>query len=291
MLAGRDLTILSLLKVFRGCIALTWALTLGEAGLTALIPLYIGFAIDGLLGGSPRALWHLAGLLAALVALGVARRLYDTRAYGTIRVELGKAQVARSAALPVSALNARLDMGRELVDFLEDTLPGAMAAAVQFAVSIAVLFAFAPELACAAGAAALAMAAVYALFHRRFFRLNGQLNQQTERQVGVLEKRAPMAALAHLRRLRRFEVQLSDAEAILYGAVFALLLGLILFNLWFAAAMITVTAGAVFSIVSYSWDFAEASLSLPVTLQTWSRLAEITARLNPSAAAGRPAGA
>ncbi|KIC21377.1 MULTISPECIES: ABC transporter six-transmembrane domain-containing protein [unclassified Leisingera] len=280
MLAGRGLTLLSLLTVFKGRIALTWALTLGEAALTALVPLFIGFAIDGLLGETPRALWHLAGLLAALVALGVTRRLYDTRAYGTIRVELGKAQAARSAALPVSALNARLDMGRELVDFLEDTLPSAMAAGVQFAVSITVLFAFAQQLALAALAAAFGMAAVYALFHRRFFRLNGQLNQQTERQVGVLEKRAQGSTLAHLRRLRRFEVQLSDAEAILYGAVFALLLALILFNLWFAAAMMTVTAGAVFSIVAYSWDFAEASLSLPVTLQTWSRLSEITARLN-----------
>ncbi|MEW2912610.1 ABC transporter six-transmembrane domain-containing protein [Leisingera sp. JC11] len=286
MLADRGLTLLSLLTVFKGRIALTWALTLGEAALTALVPLFIGFAIDGLLGENPRALWHLAGLLAALVALGVTRRLYDTRAYGTIRVELGKAQAARSAALPVSALNARLDMGRELVDFLEDTLPSAMAAGVQFAVSITVLFAFAQQLALAALAAAFGMAAVYALFHRRFFRLNGQLNQQAERQVGVLEKRAPQATLAHLRRLRRFEVQLSDAEAVLYGAVFALLLALVLFNLWFAAAMMTVTAGAVFSIVAYSWDFAEASLSLPVTLQTWSRLSEITNRLNRATVPG-----
>ncbi len=280
MLAGRGLTLLSLLTVFKGRIALTWALTLGEAALTALIPLFIGFAIDGLLGGSPRALWHLAGLLAALVALAVVRRLYDTRAYGTVRIELGRAQAARSAALPVSALNARLEMGRELVDFLEDTLPSAMAAGVQIAVSITVLYAFAPQLAFAALGAAIGMAAVYTLFHRRFFRLNGQLNQQTERQVGVLEKRAPQATLVHLQRLRRFEVKLSDAEAILYGAVFALLLALLLFNLWFAAAIMTVTAGAVFSIVAYTWDLAEASLSLPVTLQTWSRLAEITIRLN-----------
>ncbi|MCB4458440.1 ABC transporter six-transmembrane domain-containing protein [Leisingera sp. McT4-56] len=280
MLAGRDLTILSLLKVFRGRIALTWALTLGEAVLTTLIPLFIGFAIDGLLGGSIHELWFLAGVLAALIALGVLRRLYDTRAYGTIRVELGEAQAARSASLPVSALNARLDMGRELVDFLEETLPSAMASGVQFAVSALVLFAFAPQLAMASLIAAFGMAAVYALFHRRFFRLNGQLNQQTERQVNVLEKRFQKATLAHLQRLRRFEVQLSDAEAVLYGAVFAILLTLILFNLWFAAAVMAVTAGAIFSIVAYSWDFAEAALSLPVTLQTWSRLSEITSRLN-----------
>lgn len=281
MLAGHDLTVFSLLKLFRGRVTMTWVLTFGEAALAALIPLFIGLAIDGLLGGSSRALWHLASVLAALTAIGVARRLYDTRVYGTIRVELGKAQVARSAALPVSALNARLDMGRELVDFLEDTLPGAVASAVQFAVSIAVLFAYAPQLALAAAAAALAMAVVYAFFHHRFYRLNGQLNQQAERQVGVLERRTMPGALAHLTRLRRFEVQLSDAEAVLFGVVFVFLLALILFNLWLAAAVLSVSAGAVFAIVSYSWDFAEASLSVPVTLQTWSRLSEISNRLNP----------
>ena len=226
MLADRGLTFLSLLTVFKGRIALTWALTLGEAALTALVPLFIGFAIDRPAGRkSPRPVASCGPAGPRWLRLASPAGSMIPAPTAPSAVELGKAQAARSAALPVSALNARLDMGRELVDFLEDTLPSAMAAGVQFAVSITVLFAFAQQLALAALAAAFGMAAVYALFHRRFFRLNGQLNQQTERQVGVLEKRAQGSTLAHLRRLRRFEVQLSDAEAILYGAVFALLPG------------------------------------------------------------------
>lgn len=280
MLTGRDLTVAALLSVFRGRVSLTWGMILAETALMALIPLFIGFAIDGLLAGNMLELWQLAGLMAALIAIAVIRRVYDTRVYGTIRVELGRAQAARSKDLAISALNARLGMGRELVDFLEETLPQAMAAGVQVLISVVILYAFSPVLALAGGVAAFAMAAIYALFHRRFYRLNGALNQQTERQVSILGKREATPTLSHLMRLRRLEVRLSDTEAVLYGAIFIVLLGLILFNLWFATTELSSTVGSIFSIVSYSWEFVESALALPITLQTWSRLSEITRRLN-----------
>lgn len=280
MFANRDLTIATLLRVFTGRISLTWAMILAETSLMALIPLFIGFAIDGLLAGSLVELWRLAGIMAALICVAVIRRLYDTRVYGTVRVELGREQASRSAELPVSALNARLAMGRELVDFLEQTLPDAMAAAVQLTISVIVLYAFAPELALAGGGAAMAMLVIYALFHRRFFRLNGALNGQVEKQVSVLEKRSKRPTAVHLMRVRQHEVRLSDTEAVLYGAIFIVLLGLILFNLWFATTQLTITVGTVFSIISYSWEFIESALALPVTLQSWSRLSEIMRRLN-----------
>ncbi len=280
MLTGQRLTIGTLLRVFRGRIVLTWAMILAETSLMALIPLFIGFAIDGLLAGALQELWTLTGIMAALIVVAVIRRVYDTRIYGTVRVELGLEQAARSAALPVSALNARLGMGRELVDFLEHTLPEAMAAAVQLVIAVVVLYAFAPTLALAGGAAALAMVLIYALFHHRFYRLNGALNQQVEKQVSVLEGRKTRPIRAHLMQLRRHEVRLSDAEAVLYGAIFIVLLGLIVFNLWFATTRLEITVGTIFSIISYSWEFVESALALPVTLQSWSRLSEIMRRLN-----------
>ena len=41
-----------------------------------------------------------------------------------------------------------------------------------------------------------------------------------------------------------------------------------------------ITAGRIFSIVTYSWEFVESALVLPLTLQSWSRLAEIINRTN-----------
>ena len=122
-LSGHDLSIPSLLKVFGGRVALTWGMILAETALMAMVPLFIGFAIDGLLSGSMREFWQLAAIAAGLVATSMVRRIYDTRIYGTLRVEFGKVQVQRGKGQTVSTLNARLGMGRELVDFLEETLP------------------------------------------------------------------------------------------------------------------------------------------------------------------------
>ncbi|MEM8590971.1 MAG: ABC transporter six-transmembrane domain-containing protein [Pseudomonadota bacterium] len=281
MLAERPLTLRTLLRSFPGRIALTWVMTLGETALLTLVPLFIGFAIDGLLAGGMRELWNFTGLFGTLIAVSVLRRVYDTRVYGLIRVEMGKAQVARGASLPISTLNAQLGMGRELVEFLEETLPMVMTGAVQLITAIVILFTYAPALAGAAGLAALVVLIIYSLFHRAFFRLNAALNAQTERQVGILELRSTRPALAHFMRLRRAEVRISDTEAALYGLVFVVLLAAILFNLWYATTVIAVSTGAIFAIVSYSWDFVDGTLTLPMTLQNWTRLSEIMARLNP----------
>ncbi len=280
MLVNHKLTIATLLRVFRGRIILTWAMILCETGLMALMPLLIGRAIDGLMADQLGAFWQLCGLMAALIAISVLRRLYDTRVYGTIRVELGNAQARRSQTLPISAQNARLGMGRELVDFLEHLLPEAMAAAVQLVIAIIVLYVMSPWLALACGVVTMVVMAIYGLFHRRFYQLNNGLNQQLEAQVSVIEQRRSRPFHAHLLKLRRLEVGLSDTESLLYGSVFIFLLGLVLFSLWYATTQLEASIGTIFSIISYSWEFVDSALALPATLQSWTRLSEIMQRLN-----------
>jgi hypothetical protein len=55
---------------------------------------------------------------------------------------------------------------------------------------------------------------------------------------------------------------------------------MILFNLRIATALPDVTAGILFSVISYSWEYVESALALPVTLQSWTRLSEIMCRIN-----------
>jgi len=52
------------------------------------------------------------------------------------------------------------------------------------------------------------------------------------------------------------------------------------FILWFGAALLDATAGFIFSIVHYSWPYVESLVMLPLTLQSLSRLREITYRIN-----------
>ena len=283
MLNEGPLTVLALLRAFRWRIPLTWLLILCETALTALVPLFIGFAIDGLLASDTQALFQLIVVLTVLIVVSVIRRAYDTRVFGTVRVEMGKAQAARAANLPISTLNARLGMGRELADFLEADLPLAMTSFVQLIISLIVLYIFDPMLALAGASSVAIMLVIYSLSHARFYRLNGQLNQQTEQQVGILETRKPQRLMTHLTRLRGIEVRISDTESIIYGGIFVVLLGLVVFNLWYATANLSITSGTIFSIVTYSWELVDAALAFPMALQGWSRLSEIMQRINQKA--------
>ena len=290
MPGNRPLDVALLFHRFRWRIVLTWLFVLVENLLLALLPLFIGRAIDALLGREPGALWEISIVMGALIAVSIGRRIYDTRAYGTMRVWFGSELVRRLADRPVSKVNARLDMSREMVDFLEGYVPEFMTAVVQVLVSILILWHFEARLGISAVCVIVALAVVYGLFHRRFYRLNGHLNAQRERQVTVLERRRHGSLIAHLKRLRHGEVRLSDTDAVLYGAIFAAMFAFVLTNLWFASTMPTMTAGTIFAILSYSWELVESGTTLPAVLQQWTRLSEIRDRINETPKSAAPVG-
>ncbi|MFT6032069.1 MAG: ABC-type bacteriocin/lantibiotic exporter with double-glycine peptidase domain [Arenicella sp.] len=278
--AERHLGLGLLFRHFRGRIAITWLFVLVENTLLALLPLFLGRAIDALLEAQTGALWEISIVMGALLVVSLVRRIYDTRVYGTMRVWFGSELVKRSSERSVSKMNARLDMGREMVDFLELHLPELVTASVQMVVSIAILWHFHVNLGVSAFAAIIVLVVIYGLMHRRFYRLNSHLNAQKERQVTALESHRPTSLAGHLKRLRKSEVHLSDADAVLYGSIFAAMFAFVLTNLWFASMIPSVTAGAIFAILSYSWELVESGTTLPAVLQQWTRLSEIRNRIN-----------
>lgn len=274
------LSIGTLFRAFWGKILVTWCITLVETAILVLLPLLMGRSIDGLMVGDWEAFTQLLMAMGTILVVATARRFYDTRAYGTMRVELGKALVERSKDSPVSVTNARVLMGRELVDFLETQAPQSMVALVQVIVTVSVLLSFHSTLALSAGLATLGILVIYGLASKSFFEINGALNERSEEQVSALESRDLKQVAQHFLGLRKQEVRLSDAEAIVYGLIFTVLLAMLAFNLWFAASRSGASAGEIFSIVTYSYEFVESSVALPILLQTLTRLGEITERIN-----------
>ncbi|MEM7123526.1 MAG: ABC transporter six-transmembrane domain-containing protein [Pseudomonadota bacterium] len=270
----------AIFRTFRRRIAKTWGIVLVENVLLALIPLLIGFSIDGPLAGRLDELAMLGGVLALLGVIGVARRIYDTRVYGTIRVHLGFSLHHRNTGLRVSARNARLGMSRELVDFLEKDVPELITAIVQVIISLTVLAVFDPRLGLASAIVLVAMIGFYACFHGSFYRFAANMNERHERQVDVLDGGSKLGVFRHLRGLRGIEVSVSDTEAYLYGGMFLMQIAFVIFNLYVGAQLPAVTAGMIFSIATYSWEYVDAALRLPMALQSWSRLSEITKRIN-----------
>jgi len=278
MQATIDLTYI--LKQFTGKIAVTWTIVLLENVMIAVVPLFVGLTIDGLLAGRMEELGWLVAILVALGVFAVGRRIYDTRAYGSIRLHLGSELHRRNAGMQVSKGSARIDMSRELVDFLEQEAPALITAIVQIFVSLAILTYFDLHLGLSSILVVIGMLLVYACFHQSFYRFNARLNEQKERQVDVLAEGGRLGVFKHLKALRRHEVSISDTEAILYGGIFLLQIGFIAFNLFRGARIDGVTAGQIFAIATYSWEYVEAALMLPIALQNWSRLSEISSRIN-----------
>ncbi len=275
-----NISLLTIIRAFWVRIAITWLIVFVENILIALIPLVIGLSIDGLLKGSTNQLFFLSAILILLVAVAFIRRLYDTRVYGTIRLKLGINLHQRNSELKISKRSARLDMSRELVDFLEQDVPKLITAVIQISVSLSVLAFFDIRLGLSAVVAVIGMITVYACFHRRFYRFNANFNEQRERQVDVLDAGIKLGVFRHLRALRRSEVAISDTEAVVYGGIFLLQIAFISYNLYIGAQLPGITAGKIFSIATYSWEFIDAALLFPMALQSWSRLSEITNRIN-----------
>lgn len=284
MLNERKVNLRTLITGNRRRVSATWCLVLVENLLLASIPLFIGLTIDGLQEGKIDDLISLFVVLMLLTLISVARRVYDTRVYGAMKVALGLHVDRLNHALPLSVRSARLDMSRELVDFLEHQVPQLITSMTQIVVSLVVLTSFGGDLALSAMGVTLAMLLLYGCFHRTFYRLNQALNAQVERQVSLLERssRFYLALPKHLSLLRRWEVKQSDTEAVLYGLIFAAISVFIVGNLWLAARLDGLTVGTIFSIVTYSWEYIGAALILPEALQGFTRLNEITARINNS---------
>ncbi len=285
MFEDRPLTLRTLLRLFWFKITVTWSLTLLETALWVILPLLLGFTIDGLLERDFGPFWQMCLILGLLVVVAVLRQLIDTRIFGTMRVELSQVLADRNKGLSVSALNARVLMARELVDYLEQEMPILMAAVVQLVASVVILFTYHWALALSAIVAGGGMLFIYGKFHGRFFRLNRAINARAEKQVRILETRTGPAFGRHLRLLRHWEVRLSDTEALVYGLIYAVLMLLVVFNLGFTALVMAASAGAIFAIVTYSWEFMDAAFNLPEALQQWSRLSEIIERINKAAPA------
>ncbi|MEM6386706.1 MAG: ABC transporter six-transmembrane domain-containing protein [Pseudomonadota bacterium] len=107
-----------LLPAFWWRVTIKWSLMLNETAFFAIMPLLLNLTIDGLLADDWTSFGYLVTALAVLLIVATGRRIYDTRDYCTMRVELGKAQVARSENDTESVSNARVLLGREMIYFL-----------------------------------------------------------------------------------------------------------------------------------------------------------------------------
>lgn len=283
-----DTSVFRLLGRYRWRVALTMALVLIEAAAWLLFPLFIGFAVDGLVDDDLTGVIALAALGLGALTVGSLRRLYDTRTYSRLYEEVASETVEREreAGSPVTSMSARANLLREMVEFLENSMPELVNGVIGVVGALVILIAIDTGVFLASLGLLMLVLLVYGLTGRLNLRFNAGYNDELERQVDSLASDAT-SAKGHFHRLMRWNIRLSDLETANYAVIF---LGVVALMFYAPIALVTgdAQAGAVIAALMYVLQYIEGLLTLPLYAQQAIRLAEISKRLTEPAGSLAP---
>ena len=279
------------IRPFRGRIGVTYGLTVIETMFELLYPFAAGLAIDGLLSGDGWvSLMPLAVLWAAHIGTGAFRQLYDTRLFTRIYGMIASAMIHRQrlGGISTSEVAARSDMARELTEFLEYEVPEAATSLVTLVGSVLMLFLY--DLVAGAIMAALLVPVIgiNIVYGRRALRLTVKLNDRSEREVDAIADGRRDRVRSHFRAIARWRVLLSNAQVSAWSLVEFLCLGAVMLVLLRATADPTLQAGAIFAVLVYALNVADAVDSLPDIVEQIARLVDIKRRLEHANASAEP---
>jgi len=284
--AAISLTHTAIARRYAWPIAGTLVLLAGENIVMVVAPYLLGDAIDGLLATDTGALW-IFGLVSLVgLAIGILRRVYDTRAYGRIYREMATETIAKELRheAPVSQMTARANFVSEFVEYFEIMLPAALTSAVMLLGSIVMLGIISPVLCLGTIAVSVAVALVFFLSKRRIANWNSGLNDEMEQQVDLLSRREVTLASSHFAAIVRWRIRLSDLEARNFGLTYLFAIALIVMAVYVLIAVDGKSAGQAFAALTYVLGFTDSMIILPYTYQQFLRTSEIGSRLQSNGA-------
>lgn len=272
----------TILKTYSGRISMTFAILIVEHLLLLLEPFVIGMAINGLTQQAWQGVYLFLGLEVSIILVGVARRLYDTRAYGGIYREIGQNISANAIETheDLSPAIGRADLLQEVVDFFENELPMAVGSAISIIGALIMLLVLSPYVGGVALMSALAIGAIFVLSRNRIRSLNALVNNELEARARLFMARERKPLLAHFTQLVGHRVSLSDLEARNFGLSYLFVVLLIAFALYQSVAVSQSAIGDVFAVLTYAAQFAEGVIILPLMYQQYVRTSEITGRIS-----------
>ncbi|MEM7347787.1 MAG: ABC transporter six-transmembrane domain-containing protein, partial [Chloroflexota bacterium] len=264
---------------WRGLFTLT--LVIVEALLSLLFPLFIGFAINGLLNQLYGGLINLAALGLLMLMIGSLRRGYDTRSYAHIYQIISNEMVKReqSKKSSVSTINARATLLTEFVEFLENSVPMIVENFVGIFGVLAIIFSLNRNIFWACLAIFVLIVVVYTLSGRKNFHFNANYNNQLEKQVTTLATEDKTTIETHFRELMRWNIRLSDLETLNFSIIWLGLIGLLTYAPVAVINSGVTNYGLAFSLLMYVFTYIESVATFPFYIQQIIRLEEISSRL------------
>ena len=278
------MSIAQIIRARRAAVARTYTLTLLENVCTLAYPALTGLAVDDLLKRDFTGLTWLVAVWLVHLALSFARQRIDTRVFMGLYADVASHIVGeqQEQGHGTSKVSARVEMVRDVVGFFEKEVPAMVHNVLAVVGSLAMLFTYDVDAGFIAMAVLLPMFVVNAWYWGRALRLNRTINNQIEREVDDIQSGSAFRVRRHFRLLRRWRVRLSDTESWTWGVTeLATIVALVLILVDFTQSP-AFTAGAIYAVLAYIYDYLEGLNQVPTVVNSLARLRDVRARLGSS---------
>ena len=186
---------------------------------------------------------------------------------------------AGADGVSTTAVVARATLVGEYVEFLERDVPLAIGAAFAVFGSLVMIFLYDPMIGIAGALVAIPVVLLNRRLVRRSRRVYRTLNDRSELEVAVIETAPVEDVRRHYRLLGRHWNRLSDNEAVSWGIVDVIAVGLAVYAL-VRATDSSFEVGAIFATIAYVWAYLAGFDEVPGVLQRMSNLADIRRRID-----------
>lgn len=282
---SQNISLKSLIKRFWKKTVFTWVLVVLEGLSLVMMPMVIGWAVDGLMNKSWSGIIQLAGLSIFLLIIGSARRLYDTRAYAgiyrTVTNELVDNERRRKTNL--SKISARVNLFTEFIEFLEMSMPTILQLIISILGTLIIILFINPKVLLVCFIAVVLTMVVYAVSERRIYHLNSGRNDEVEKQVDILETKNKELINGHFKKLMGWQIKLSDLETLNFSIIWIVLGAALIYTIVLMASAGNSSIGQILAVIMYVFAFIDDILNFPLHYQQMVRLQEISSRLSSSA--------
>ena len=288
-LQSTQISLSALLSRFRRKVSFTLFLVLADSVLGLLFPLFIGFAINGLIEDSFDGILALGGLGLLSLLVGSGRRYYDTRAYADIYVTISEEMVTREQEREssVSKTAGRASLVTEFVEFLENSMPVIVTSVIGVFGVLVIIANLNWQVFWACIALFVLMVVIYLVSGKKNLVYNEEYNNEIERRVDVLSSQAPKAIRKHFKSVMHWNIRLSDLETLNYAVLWLGIIALLVYAPVVVVDSGVANYGLVFSILMYVFQYIESLATLPLFIQQMIRLQEISTRLEDTAATAK----
>jgi ABC-type multidrug transport system fused ATPase/permease subunit len=276
---------LEALRLYQWRIALTYTLTLVEDLLELSYPWATGIAINGVLEGHMEQTAPLIIAWTARSTIGLIRRMYDTRLYTEIYNRIVEQTIMRQrrAGIPATRVAARSAMSREFVTFFEKDVATLVTTMVGIFGSLGMLLWYDLIIGAMMAGLFLPVVIVNNSYVRKSYAFNRELNNQLEEEVNAIDSADQKQVKDHFNAVRSWRVKLSDAEAFNWSIIEVLSILLMVGVLVRITYMDEISAGDIFAMIVYVWQFMENLDNVPELLQQLARLHDIRKRIEAGA--------